>query len=139
MNLTRVNLQALANARLLDAKLLLDNCRYSSAYYLAGYAVELALKACVSRQFRQDEIPDKQLIKRILTHQYDDLVALAGLKSALKAEQESDPKFQAYWGIANEWESDSRYDMIEAIEAQQLLLAISDSNNGVMQWIKRHW
>ena len=46
----RVDLQALAQAKLDDAKLLFDNGRFSNAYYLAGYAVELGLKACIARQ-----------------------------------------------------------------------------------------
>ena len=139
MNLSRANLQGIAEARLSDASLLLIHRRFSSAYYLSGYAVELALKACVSRQFRQDEIPDKVLIKRVLTHQFPELVSLAGLASELKGEQEVDPAFQANWGIVNEWESDSRYDMIDAISAQQMLKAIADDQHGVMQWIRRHW
>lgn len=139
MNLSRENLQSLSEARLSDAILLLENKRFSSAYYLAGYAVELALKACVSRQFRQDEIPDKDLIKKVLTHEFPQLVALAGLSTLLTNEQKGDATFQAYWGIVNEWKSDARYDIIEPISAQQLLLAIADAQHGVMQWIKRHW
>lgn len=139
MNLSRANLQGLAEARFADACLLLENGRYSSAFYLAGYAVELGLKACVSQQFRQDEIPDKQLLGKVLTHDFSKLVALAGLNSALQRTQRDDATFQAYWGIVNEWDSDSRYDMVEALSAQRLLQAIGDPKYGVMQWIRRHW
>lgn len=132
-------MRALAEAKLADASLLLDHQRYSSAYYLAGYAVELALKACVSRQFRENEIPAKELIKKVLTHDFQQLVALAGLTAELKAEQSGDGMFGAYWGVVNEWESDSRYDMLEAISSQQLIRAIADEQHGVMRWIRLHW
>jgi HEPN domain-containing protein len=43
----RAELQRLANERIADAKALLAARRWSAAYYLAGYAVECGLKACV--------------------------------------------------------------------------------------------
>ena len=60
--LTRAGLQQLAEVRLADAILLLQANRASSAYYLAGYAVELALKACVSKLVQPNTIPDKAFI-----------------------------------------------------------------------------
>ncbi len=43
--MNRAELQRLAKDRLLDAKALFAARRWSGAYYLAGYAVECALKA----------------------------------------------------------------------------------------------
>jgi hypothetical protein len=43
----RTDLQKLARVRLGDAKVLLKAKRWPAAYYLAGYAVECGLKACV--------------------------------------------------------------------------------------------
>ncbi len=48
----------LAAAKCEDATLLLAHARFSSAYYLAGYALELALKACIAKQFAAEVIPD---------------------------------------------------------------------------------
>lgn len=45
--MNRTYLQALAKERVKDAKSLLGRKRWSAAYYLAGYAVEVGLKACV--------------------------------------------------------------------------------------------
>jgi HEPN domain-containing protein len=50
----RVRLIELAEAKLEDAKRLLDTGRSNNAYYLAGYAVELMLKALVSGRFRDN-------------------------------------------------------------------------------------
>ena len=42
---TRIEFQLLAEQRLDEAKALLDLGKWGGAYYLAGYVVELALKA----------------------------------------------------------------------------------------------
>src|ERR1043166_5785989 len=42
--IAKADLLKIARNKLKDAQILLDNRRYSSAIYLAGYAVELALK-----------------------------------------------------------------------------------------------
>lgn len=139
MGLRRDDLQSLAQIRLEDAKLLLEQGRVCSAYYLAGYAVELGLKACVSRQIRQDEIPDKELINKVLTHELPRLVRLAGLSGELTDAQDADHQFQANWAVVCEWSPDSRYDIIEMMSAQLLLQAIDDPDHGVLRWIRQHW
>jgi HEPN domain-containing protein len=45
----RKDLQFLARARIAEAKALLGSGNPHGAYYLAGYAVEFALKACIAR------------------------------------------------------------------------------------------
>jgi hypothetical protein len=45
--LTRTDLQQLADARIAEANALLAAGLWDGAYYLAGYAVECALKACI--------------------------------------------------------------------------------------------
>lgn len=77
--MTRQDLQELAEARLADAEALLASGRYSGAYYMAGYAVECAIKACIARQFREHEFPDLQKVRQIYTHGYETLVKVAGL------------------------------------------------------------
>lgn len=65
--LTKQTLKKLAMARVEEAQLLLNNHRDSSAYYLAGYAVEMALKAYIAGPFQPDTIPDKGLVNVIHT------------------------------------------------------------------------
>ncbi|MEA2905782.1 MAG: hypothetical protein QOI12_3169 [Alphaproteobacteria bacterium] len=64
----RATYQRLAELRLHEAKLLGQGGHPSGAYYLAGYAIECALKARIAAQFREHEIPDKALVNRIYTH-----------------------------------------------------------------------
>jgi hypothetical protein len=139
MAMTRVDLQRLAQIKFDDSVLLLANQRYCNAYYLAGYAVEMALKACIARQIRQEEIPDKALIEKVFTHEYSKLVGLSGLSAELKNAQDSDHQFQAYWGITAEWKPNDRYAIIDPTSAELLLTAIGDPEHGVLRWIKMHW
>ena len=59
--LSRSDLQGLALVRLDDARSLLAADRWDGAYYLAGYAAECGLKACIAAQTRQYDFPDREL------------------------------------------------------------------------------
>ena len=56
----RKDLQTLSRVRLKEATSLLNLGFYDGAYYLAGYAVECALKACIAKGTRRYEFPDKK-------------------------------------------------------------------------------
>ena len=71
--MNRGDFQKLAEMRLDDAKALLDQGKWAGAYYLAGYAVECALKACVAKLTNQYDFPDKQLANKCYTHDLDEL------------------------------------------------------------------
>ena len=77
--MNRNDLQQLAEARLLDATVLLNAGRLDGAYYLLGYVVECALKACISKQFGLYEVPDKNLVRDFYSHDLKDLLKIAGL------------------------------------------------------------
>jgi len=49
--MNRAEYQQLAGAHLQHAKALLDVGLYAGSYYIAGYVVECALKACVAKLF----------------------------------------------------------------------------------------
>ncbi|MDB5548821.1 MAG: hypothetical protein JWR73_3204 [Tardiphaga sp.] len=69
----------LADERLTEAQLLLANDRPSGAYYLAGYAIEFALKAKIATRFLANEIPDKVLVIKVHDHDFNKLLQLANL------------------------------------------------------------
>jgi HEPN domain-containing protein len=57
----RAELQRLTRDRIRDAKALLTAGRWSGAYYLAGYAVECGLKACIIVQLmKTDQFPERR-------------------------------------------------------------------------------
>ena len=83
--MNRTDLQLLADVRVADAEALLEAKRWAAAYYLLGYAVECALKACVARQFRQDEVPDRTVVNNFYSHRLDQLLGISGTKAALES------------------------------------------------------
>jgi hypothetical protein len=58
--MNRIDLQNLANERIAEAKILLDAGKWSGAYYLAGYAVECGLKACIANLLKTENFPEKE-------------------------------------------------------------------------------
>src|SRR5207248_9891874 len=62
---------------------LLDLGMWDGAYYLAGYAVEVALKACIIKAvMATDAFPEKKFSENCWTHDLEKLIVLAGLKAA---------------------------------------------------------
>lgn len=135
----RADLRANSQAKLDDAIILLQNGRFSNAYYLAGYAVELGLKACISVQIHAETIPDKAFINNIFKHEFPKLIGLAGLATDLKDQASKDPVFGANWAIVSEWSPDARYESKDVTSAQTIITAIAHPDSGVLQWIKTHW
>ena len=135
----RADLKVLAEAKIKDARLLLDNKRFASAFYLAGYAIEVGLKACIARRILSETIPDKTLINSTYDHDVGKLANVAGLASELKKEQASNNMFAANWGIVGQWRVDSRYEMTDQFSAQLMVQAVDDPSSGVLQWIRQHW
>jgi hypothetical protein len=114
---------------------LLKNKKYSGAYYLAGYAVEFGLKACIAKKTKRHSYPDKDLAIKCYTHDVEKLVELAGLKAALNA----DPDLLVNWGIVKDWDESARFERKTRAEAQARYNAITDTAHGVLPWIRLHW
>ena len=138
MPLKRTDLQKLARLRLKEAKILRREECYSGAYYLAGYAVECALKACFGRKMKKHVIPDKKLIHDIYTHECKELVRLAELGKELDSRCR-DVSFAANWHVVTQWNPEIRYGFADEHASGELLNAITDRKNGVMKWIREHW
>ena len=135
----RADLRSNAQAKLDDAMILLQNRKFANAYYLAGYAVEMGLKACIAAHISAETIPDKDLIKNILRHDFPVLVGLAGLQPELKEQKDKDPDFAANWAFVSEWSPDARYEDKDITSAQAIIEAIGNQKSGVLQWIKMYW
>jgi HEPN domain-containing protein len=135
----RADLQRLADEKLSDAAILLNAKSWSNAYYLAGYAVELAIKACIAKSFKAENIPDLQLVRETYTHRFSDLIGTAGLRAALQRQEQADLDFAINWGVVYEWSPEDRYTATSEQDARELIDAISDANHGVLAWIKTYW
>jgi HEPN domain-containing protein len=87
--MNRLEWQHLAERWLKDAKALLESHRWSAAYYLAGYAVEAGLKACVlARLGISPELifDERRFSEKCWTHDIGELVRLADLEEILAAD-----------------------------------------------------
>jgi HEPN domain-containing protein len=136
--MNRREFQGLAIERLGDAKALLTAGRYSGAYYIAGYAVECALKACISRMTNQDDFPP-QTTKGYYTHDINALRKTAGLDGDFEREAKGDRDFESYWSVASKWTELTRYQQRGQKDAVDLLTAIDDPQHGVLQWLRKSW
>jgi HEPN domain-containing protein len=135
----RSDLQILTRVRLEEARTLLTAGLPDGAYYLAGYAVECALKACIARGTQRHEFPDKKKVAESHTHNLRDLVKVANLELARLEEVNRDPKFRAHWDLVLQWSEQSRYRRHDSKIAQALVRAIADRKHGVLAWIKKSW
>jgi HEPN domain len=139
-------LQRMAEERIQDAKALLDAGRWEFAYYVAGYAVECALKACMLRRMIYTGWIFDEGVKKLdecRTHEFVKLIQIAGmmgeLNDSLKASAAAIDGFVTNWETTNEWNVTSRYESRSEAEARKLYLAITDEPYGVMGWIRNYW
>jgi hypothetical protein len=125
----------LTELRIEEAEVLLKAKKYDGAYYLAGYAVEFGLKACIAKKTRRYGCPDKDFAAKCFSHKVEQLVELADLRAALR----SDAALMVNWAIVKDWTEQSRFERKTRADAQALFDAITNPAHGVLQWIKSHW
>jgi HEPN domain-containing protein len=137
----RSDFQDLARLRLKEARVLLKNGQYAGAYYLSGYVVECALKACIARRTERYEFPPKRnVVDRCYTHVLPQLLETAGLTAARNTEAAVSASFEASWNIVRDWTEEARYNaMVSKAEAEQMLAAVAATRGGVLRWLRRYW
>ena len=138
--MNRRDFQKLTGERLKDAQALLLKHRYSGAYYLCGYVIECALKACIAKRTQQfDFPPDPATIREIYVNDLEKLVKSAGLGAPLDEFIRKDEEFEKNWGLAKDWSEKCRYEARNKIQARELYEAVTDEKHGVLQWISQCW
>jgi HEPN domain-containing protein len=137
----KTTFQQLAKFRIDEAKVLLSDGQPSGAYYLAGYAIECALKAIIAKQFRADEIPDKSLVNRVYTHDLPELLRLAGLESELDAARRADSELDRRWSIVKNWKEQARYSVWTNNDASSIIDGVigDGRSGGLFQWLIARW
>jgi HEPN domain-containing protein len=125
--------------RLKESKALLAAGFPDGAYYLAGYSVECALKACISKRTQEHDFPDKDLANKSHTHDLGKLMQLAELKDELDRAAQSNPPLEANRTIVQSWSETSRYQRKTLQEATELIFAIEDRKGGLLPWIVQRW
>lgn len=109
----RNELRKIARARLKDSEVLFRQGRYDGAFYLCGYALELALKARICRTLKWPGFPstrkDFESLTSLKTHDLDVLLKLSGLESKIQTH------YAAEWTVVAAWEPELRYQAIGTI------------------------
>ena len=91
------------------------------AFYLAGYAVELTLKARICELLDADNFyGDKKngfgKYHSFKIHDIESLIVLAGLQNKIKEKEEADkenpvPNFKTTFSVVKKWKETSRYEL----------------------------
>jgi HEPN domain-containing protein len=139
VKIKRQDLRGLAMLRLREAQSLLRGGYWSGAYYLAGYAVECAIKACRAKGTERYEFPDKRRVDRSYTHKLDDLLGVAGLAPQLREAELADERLASNWSLVTEWTEEARYKLHSETDATAFLEAVQNRKDGVLSWLKQHW
>ena len=80
--------------------------------------------------------PNKKTVTDSYTHDLEKLVRVAQLYPTLETGRRSDPAFANNWLVVKDWSEESRYQKYTRQEATAIYLAITEPNQGVLQWVQ---
>ena len=146
----------LAYLRLSEAESLCNAGKYDGAFYLAGYSVELILKAKVCQHFKIDNLFDKNgcaiqgisdLRKVVETHDINLLLIFSGLEREFNKARKhnsilrnSYQFFKASTGKQTDWNEQVRYLPINSKTEEDVkeFIALLNNSNGILKWIEHN-
>lgn len=129
----------MSRIRLRKARALAKLGMNDGAYYLAGYCVECAIKACIAKTTQRHDFPDKRKAEASYTHNLIELLRVAKLAEVRNEEAKHDAAFRNNWDLVQSWSEQSRYSTARPEVAKKLVDAVGDRNHGVLRWLKRYW
>ena len=108
--ISKDNLKSVSLTRRREAKFLLDNKLYDGAFYLAGYSIECALKACIAKKTKRYDFPNLELARDSWKHDLKTLFKTAGLWTDFENDMKNNKALEVNWSTVKDWRVDSRYD-----------------------------
>jgi HEPN domain-containing protein len=146
-------IKQLAYERLSEAQILCDNAKYDGAFYLAGYSIELMLKAKVCEHWGIPNLFDEayqahsisEVRKAIKTHDIAVLLIFSGLKVKFetakgvnKVLMQTHARLFATSGRCL-WSEQVRYHPIGSQNAEdvQRLMILLQHEEGLLKWIEK--
>jgi len=139
---THEELKKLAKTRLVESKALFDKGLYDGACYLAGYVIELALKARICKILDIHYPESGEISRSFKTHKYDELIKLSGLERKFDEAKKLNSALFTNWSLVTGWSEEFRYRPIGTntqIRAQQFINALENQKDGIFTWIKKRW
>jgi hypothetical protein len=143
-----------AKERLSEAKILYDNGKFNGAFYLAGYSIELMLKATICErigipnlletnereQFVNQESSVSDVRKAIKTHNLWTLLMFSGLKTKFEVDKTADINLQKAGSLLfGSWSENARYKPCGHFvdkDVEGLIELLSDKG-GFLEWIEK--
>ena len=135
-----VDIQTLADLRLEEAEYLSKGGYLDGAFYLAGYSIELYLKAKSAENldvfdFYSQYAPKSDLSKTFLIHNLERLVLLSGLQTKFSAARNVDVSLDNCWETIRTWSEIRRYD-IKGLHDQDEVDEFINALKTIIKWIK---
>jgi hypothetical protein len=138
--MNRKKFQEISKLREKEAKALLRAQCAHGAYYLAGYSIECALKACIAKQTNKHDFPNKDLAGKVHIHNLETLMKLASLEQHLQRDMSTNSALSINWATVKDWKETSRYsNNISTQEAKDMISACIARKNGILNWIRKKW
>lgn len=151
-------IKQLAQTRLEEAEILCQNGKFDGAYYLAGYSIELTLKARLCEKLEIDNLfdySDKQdedvnvIRKNFKTHDISQLLIFCGLFKKLQRDKAHNSSLMKTCGdfIApsnknNKWSEQVRYSFSIGGQFKEIFvtdfIALLKNPQGLLEWIKNN-
>ena len=147
-------IKELSHLRLAEATILCGQEKYDGAFYLAGYSIELMLKAKICEHFGIDNLFDKEgckipdisdLRKVVETHNINLLLILSGLEEKFREARILNTKirsaysfFSASTGKKTDWHEQVRYLPKGSKTAQEVkeFIDLLHDEAGMLKWIE---
>lgn len=137
-------IKELAREKFCDAEVLLRSGRPDAAYYVAGYTIELLLKARICKTLQIESFYDfegtaekllsKEAYRPFKVHDLQQLMVLSGIYlDFVKDEQYED--LRGHWSEVTQWKEDSRYSIGQDHDIVREFL---ESIKKIAQWIEKH-
>jgi hypothetical protein len=144
--MTRTEFQQIAILRLEEAETLLIQGKFNGCCYLAGYALESALKAAICHQMDNDdffEVLKSETVRAFKIHNLKELIVLAGLSRKYDDLRVNNAILYDNWLIIFDeirWSEQLRYQITMTQQnAENMIWAINQPENGIFKWIKNYW
>ena len=140
--MNRVDFQDLADLRIAEGECLFRNGMFDGAYYLAGYAVEAGLKACIAKMTSQYDFPPRNAQRDCYTHDLEILLKTAALDIVLANDRKVNRVLNDHWDLVKVWREDSRYEPRGSKtqkDTDEFLRAITNLPDGILTWVRQRW
>jgi hypothetical protein len=143
---TAEDIKKLADTRLEEAQILLDNDKPNGAFYLLGYTIELYLKYKICKLLNIDDLfnDDCQLKKHFgrtfYSHNLNSLLVFSGLKIKFDNAKGQDLILQKTTSLLlDAWTESSRYEIQPKNKKDiQESINLLKNENGLLSWIQNN-